>query len=372
MVMQIELLASRYDLCRASGLVNQRVFDTIIIGGGPAGSAAALHLAYHKRSVLVLDRGTSPMYFHTNSIMNFPAPQTYSEGRVLLQQLQGVAKAAGAEYRSANVIEVSGSYPRFVIRTAPSYRTKDKSEYIAKTLIFSTGTSRKHPKVNGFWRKWLPVANVGNGAFYCPDCEAPLCKDKDVLVVNAGTVGSALHVANSLTRFAKRIRILMTEDAYRSYAEQDISMLDEAPFEWMHGRIKRIEFPVPGKLQRITLDSGDVIQTEVFFVAFVAEARSELAQSIGVEVDERGNIKTDHRGKTNVEGIWAAGDCRPITQQVAMATGTGNYAAIMINQFLGNKHESEEEFDHPEQRSALHVSAGEDKVREEDAENLQT
>jgi thioredoxin reductase (NADPH) len=354
-----------------SRLVHLRVFDTIIIGGGPAGCAAALHLAYHKRSVLVLDRGTSPMYFHTNSIMNFPAPQTYSEGRVLLHQLQGVAKSAGAEFRVANVIDVSGSYRKFVVKTAPSYRTKDKSEYVAKTLLFATGTSRKHPKVDGRWRKWLPVANVGNGAFYCPDCEAPLCRDKDVLVVNAGTVGSALHVANSLTRFAKRIRILMTDDAYRSYSDQDLSMLDQAPFEWMHGRVKKIEFPVPGKLQRITLDSGEVIQAEVFFVAFVAEARSELAQSIGVEVDQRGNINTDHRGKTNVEGIWAAGDCRPITQQIAVATGTGNYAALMINQFLGNDHESEQMFDHPEQRSALHVDAGEDEVREEDSESLQ-
>jgi thioredoxin reductase (NADPH) len=353
-----------------SCLVHQRVFDTIIIGGGPAGCAAALHLAYHKRSVLVLDRGTSPMYFHTNSIMNFPAPQTYSEGRVLLHQLQGVAKTAGAEFRVANVTDVSGSYPKFVVKTSPSYRTKDKSEYVAKTLLFATGTSRKHPNVDGRWRKWLPVANVGNGAFYCPDCEAPLCKDKDVLVVNAGTVGSALHVANSLSRFARRIRILMTEDAYRPYEEQNLSLLDQSPFEWLHGRIKKIEFPVPGKLQRIALESGEAIQTEVFFVAFVAEPRSEIAQPLGVEVDDRGNIKTDHRGKTNVEGIWAAGDCRPITQQVAMATGTGNYAAVMMNQFLGNEHETGQTFDHPEQRSAIHISSGHDELREEDAEKM--
>jgi len=135
------------------------------------------------------------MHFHTNTIMNFASGEPYNEGRPLLRQLQGVARSAGAEFKEADVVEVSGRYPHFVLKTDKSYRTKDKSEYHAKTLLFATGTSRKHPKVDGRWRGWLPVANLGNAAFYCPDCEAPLCKDKDVLVVNAGSVGSALHIA---------------------------------------------------------------------------------------------------------------------------------------------------------------------------------
>lgn len=355
MVMCIGLLVARIRHLEAVSVTNTKIFDTIIIGGGPAGCAAALHLAYHKRSVLVLDRGTSPMHFHTNTIMNFPSSATYTEGRTLLRQMQGVAKSAGAVFKEAGVVDVCGEYPSFEIKTAPSYRTKDKSTYYAKTLIFATGTSRKHPKVDGMWRKWLPVANVGNGAYYCPDCEAPLCKDKDVLIVNAGTVGSALHVANSLTRFTKKVRILMTEDSYTPFEDQDLKKLEEAPFKWLQGKIKEIDFPVPGKLQTITLESGKKLKTEVFFVAFVAKARTELAQMIGVDVDTRGNILTDHRGKTNIEGVWAAGDCRPITQQIAMATGTGNYAALMVNQFLGNDYEQEEIFDHPECRYALHM-----------------
>ena len=190
-----------------------KIYDAIIIGAGPAGVSAALHLAYHERSVLVLDRGTSPMHFHTNSILNFSG-SVYHEGRSLLRNLQGEARAAGAEFKAADVVEISGSYPKFKLKTAPSYRTKDESEYYAKILLIATGTARKHPKVSGQWRKWLPVANVGNGSFYCPDCEAPLCKDKEVLVVNVGTVGSALHVANSVSRFTDKVKILMTEDAY--------------------------------------------------------------------------------------------------------------------------------------------------------------
>jgi thioredoxin reductase (NADPH) len=331
-----------------------KMYDTIIIGGGPAGVSGALHLAYHERRVLVLDRGTSPMHFHTNSILNFSG-SVYHEGRSLLRNLQGEARAAGADFKAADVVEISGRYPKFKVKTEPSYRTADKSEYHAKTLLIATGTSRKHPKVNGQWRGWLPVANVGNGAFYCPDCEAPLCKDKEVLVVNAGTVGSALHVANALTRFTDKIRILMTEDAYAPFEHQDLLKLENSSYEWTSGKIKSIDFPRPGVVQSVTLTDGRRIKANVFFVAYVDISRSELAQQIGVTVDGKGNIVTDHRGKTNIEGVWAAGDVRAITQQVAMAVGTGNYAALMINQFLGNDYEQGEQFDHPDHRRALHI-----------------
>ncbi len=334
---------------------SDKVYDAIIIGGGPAGSAAAIHLSYQHRSVLVLDRGTSPMHYHTNTIKNFPHGPGYTEGRTLIRQLQAQAILEGATYKEADAVEITGKYPEFVVRTEPSYRTKDKSEYRGKLLLFATGTARKHPKVDGMWRKWLPVANVGNGAFYCPDCEAPLCKNKSVLVVNTGTIGSTLHVANAVSRFTKNVKILMTEDAYIPYEEQDTRKLDTSPFEWMHGKIKSIDYLLPGTVQSVTLEDETKIKANVFFVAFVATARSELAQSIGVKVDKRGNIITDHRGKTNIEGVWAAGDCRPITQQVAMATGTGNYAAIMMNQFLGNEYEKEELFDHPDVRGVTHM-----------------
>lgn len=332
-------------------------YDATIIGGGPSGCSAALHLAYHKRRVLVLDRGTSPMHFHVNSIMNYATGDTYHEGRSLLRNMQGAARAAGADFVAADAVELSGRYPVFKVRTAPSYRTRNKTEYKTKLVLIATGTARKHPQVDGKWRSWLPAANAGNAAFYCPDCEAPLCKDKNVLVVNSGTVGSALHVANSLSRFTEtaKIRILMTDDAYVPIEDQDLSKLDDSPYEWTRGKIRSVEFPRIGVVQSVTLEDGQRLKTNVFFVAFVDEPRSDIAQQIGVEVDKRGNILTDHRGKTNIAGVWAAGDVRAITQQVAMAAGTGNYAGLMMNQFLGNEREKEMQFDHPDYRRALHI-----------------
>jgi thioredoxin reductase len=139
------------------------------------------------------------------------------------------------------------------------------------------------------------------------------------------------------------------------FENNDFSKLDNSPFKWTSGKIKSIAFPRPGVVQSVTLEDGRKLKANVFFVSFVDRVRSELAQQIGVGVDKKGNILTDHRGKTNIEGVWAAGDVRPITQQVAMAVGTGNYAALMMNQFLGNDYEQGEEFDHPDYRRALHI-----------------
>jgi thioredoxin reductase len=126
----------------------------------------------------------------------------------------------------------------------------------------------------------------------------------------------------------------MTEDSYMPFKEEDQTVLDESGFEWMSGLIDRIEADTPGEGQRLITTTGEVFECNHFFVAWVAIPRSEVAVKMGVKVDQKGNIITDHRGKTNVEGVWAAGDIRPITQSVAMAVGTGNYAGIMIDHFL--------------------------------------
>lgn len=157
---------------------------------------------------------------------------------------------------------------------------------------------------------------------------------KDVLVVNAGTVNSALHVARQIGPFASRVRIFMTDDAYSPFIDEYREILDESEFEWSNGVIERVIVQEPGEHQQLVTTRGEVFECNHFFVALIAIPRSELAVKIGVEVDNRGNIITDHRGKTSVEGVWAAGDVRPITQSIAMAVGTGNYAGIMINQFL--------------------------------------
>ncbi len=271
------------------------------------------------------------MYFYSNPIHNFPCGAPFIEGHKLLQMVQNETKELGAKYIIANVIKVEGKCPEFQIWAESPNGVK---EYKAKTLLFATGTARKHPRVDGEWRKWLPYAGKNNISFYCVNCEAPETSSKNVLIVNSGTVGSALHTARSIYRFTQQIRIFMTEDSYIPFTETDKQILNQSEFEWSSGIIERINIEVPGQLESLFTTDGRRLDCQHFFVSYVAIPRSDLAAHLGVTRTLSDCIITDHRGRTNVDGVWAAGDVRAITQQVAMAVGTGNYAGVMINQFL--------------------------------------
>ncbi len=313
---------------------SQEIFDSLIIGAGPAGLSAALHLGFQRRKVVVVDRRSSPMYFYTNPVNNYPGVKPNCSGVQILKKIQGEVSEYGIPIQSGNVISIQGKCPDFEVEVLPKRRTAPPTMFKAKTLVFATGTARMHPCVKGDWRRWLRYAGKQNISFYCPECESPLTTGKDIIVVNTGTVNSALYIANRVKPFAKRIRIFMTEDSYMPFKEEDKDILDRSRFEWTSGLIERIEAATPGENQRLITTTEQVFECNHFFVAWVAIPRSELAVKMGVEVDQKGNIITDHRGKTNVEGVWAAGDIRPITQSVAMAVGTGNYAGVMIDHFL--------------------------------------
>ncbi len=326
-------------------------YDTLIVGGGPAGISAALHLAFHQRKVIVFDRATSPMNFYTNPVHNYPGVKPLTVGVSILRKMKAEVREVGATIATGDVIGVEGDCPEFEVHVKPATDGKMGTTIKTKTLVFATGVARKHPRVNGDWRRWLPFAGKHRISYYCPDCEAPLTIGKDIVVVNAGTANSAVHVARQIQPFAKRVRIFMTEDAYFPFTIEHRKMLEESKFEWSSGLIERVVVDKPGEQQQLVTTRGEVFECNHFFVAFVAVPRNELAVKIGVEVDKRGNIITDHRGKTNVEGVWAAGDVRPITQSIAMAVGTGNYAGTMINQFLFQPNVPESERDHPNIRS---------------------
>lgn len=301
------------------------LYDTLIVGGGPAGLTAALHLAWHERKVLVIDRVTGPLFFTLEQLWNVPGMPAV-RGSEIQKRLKAQAEEMGAEIVRGSVVKVEGQEGGFLL-------TGEKGEqWHGRTLLLATGVARYHPLVDGSHAPCFHYAGKGN-LYYCADCEAPELRNKDTIVIGVGSAESAAGTAVGLSRYTDRLRVLATADT--DLSERHAAKLSEKGIPMIPGTIKRL-IGEKRQLQGLELQDGTVLTAEAFFVSSPARGRTDLAQQLGVEIAPTGHHAQpkSQRGDTNVPGVWIAGDLRPMTQQVAVAMGTGNIAAVMIDQHL--------------------------------------
>ncbi|MBN1351138.1 NAD(P)/FAD-dependent oxidoreductase [candidate division KSB1 bacterium] len=310
------------------------IFDTLIIGGGPAGLSAAKHLAFHRLCVLLVDRKTGALNFLHNPVHNYLGSPSSQTGQALLRQFQGEAVAMGAQISYENIIRIEGTYPEFLVTAQSLKPDQPPRQYKAKTILLATGVSIFHPKINGNWEEWLPIASAARVCYYCADCEGPFVIQKKILVIGVGTVNNAIQTAKFLRHYASEILLFMTQDGFIPLPPDYQKTLDASGFRWFSGYIKSAKIVSPGNRQLITDDADRQHACNAFFISTIRQPRTELARSIGIHLNEHGAIITDETGQTNIEGIWAAGDVRAIARQIAVAAGTGNWAALMIHRKL--------------------------------------
>lgn len=305
-----------------------RLYDTLIVGGGPAGLTAALHLAWHGRKTLVLDRVTGPLFFTLEQLYNVPGMPAV-RGIEIQKRLNAQAEEMGAEIRRASVVKAEGSEGDFLLTA------EGGEQWRGRTVLLATGVSRYHPLVDGDFTPCFHFAGKGN-LFYCTDCEAPEIRDKDTIVIAVGGADSAAGMALGLSRYTDRLRILAT--AGTDLPERHNEKLREKGIALIPGQIKRLIGGTDEKrhLSGLELQDGSILTADAFFVSSPVRGRTDLAQQLGVEMAATGYHAQpkSQRGDTNVPGVWIAGDLRPMTQQVAVAMGTGNIAAVMIDQHL--------------------------------------
>ena len=305
-------------------------WDCAIVGGGPSGLTAATHLAWHNRRVLVLDRRTGPLFFTLEALFNVPG-LAQTRGIDIQKQLLQQALDLGAEHCRANVESASGAIGDFVL-------TLDHGEVVhATTLLLATGVARYHPTVDGDHRPCFKYAGKGN-LYYCPDCEAPEIRDKDTVVIATASAESGAGMALGLSTYASRTRLLLTGDPAshsQEITDRRTQQLGDRGIEVLRGQLAEL-IGERSQLHSLRLKDDTIVSAEKYFVSSPAVGRTDLAQELGVEIAQTGNHAQpkSQRGDTNVAGVWIAGDLRPQTQQVAVAMGTGNIAAVMIDQYL--------------------------------------
>ncbi len=300
------------------------MYDTIIIGAGPAGMTAALYAARSNLKVALLERGIpGGQMNNTADIENYPGYANIS-GPELAEKMFEPLENLGVEHLFGLVekIEDRGDFKEII--------TEDE-HFEAKTVIIASGANHRHLGVPG------EEDYNSRGVSYCAVCDGAFFRDEDLLVVGGGD--SAVEEAIFLTRFAKSVTIVHRRDELRAqkvlqdraFANEKIRFVWDSVVESIHGDERK----VTGVTFK-NVKTGETSQADFggIFIYVGLDPVSEFAVDLGI-TDEAGWILTDHQMKTSVAGIYAVGDVRQKDlRQITTAVGDGAIASQEAYKYL--------------------------------------
>ncbi|OGH06982.1 MAG: thioredoxin-disulfide reductase [Candidatus Levybacteria bacterium RBG_16_35_11] len=302
------------------------MYDVLILGGGPAGMTAAIYASRAKlKTLVVAGENWGGQLMTTSLVENFPGFPEGIHGPELMERIKKQAEKFGAEFIYQNFKESDFSKSPFKI-------TAGDKIFEAKTVIIAMGASAKWLKVPGEAEK------IGRGVSGCAPCDGPFFKEKDIIVAGGGDC--AMEEAIILTRFAKSVTIIHRRDTFKA----SIHMLNRAKSD------PKIKFIVNKQITKIlgqekvegveVKDSitGEIsqIKTEGIFVAIGHHPNT--AGLKGIEFDDQGYVKAEDHIKTNISGVFVAGDIHDcLYQQAITAAGYGCMAALKVEEWLLEK-----------------------------------
>ena len=308
----------------------ENLYDVIIVGGGPAGLTAALYLARAKYRVLVLEKEQfGGQISITHEVVNYPGIAKTS-GKALTDTIQKQAEGFGAEFMLAEATGFDLSGDIKAVRT-------NRGDYRCFGVLLATGA---HPRTVGFKGE---EEHKGRGVAYCATCDGEFFTGKEIFVVGGGYAAAEESVF--LTKFARHVTILIRKDDFScaaSVADQaknheKITVLTNTVMEEVSGEnglnYARYKNTATGEVTEYK-------STESFGVfVFVGYAPATEALKDLVELNEQGYIVTDAAQKTNVDGVYAAGDvCIKPLRQVVTATSDGALAATELEKYVAAIH----------------------------------
>ncbi len=300
-------------------------FDVAIIGAGPAGLTAAIYSTrYGLKTVVFEDPSRISQLAIAPFIENYPGYE--GTGLDLISKMKDQANKFGAEHKLEKVEDVGRDGDLFVIKT-------DSGEYKAKAVIIATGGKHRELGIQG------EKEFVGRGVSYCAVCDGFFFRGKKVAVVGGGN--TALADAIYLKDLGCDVVVIHRRDKFRADQALQKQFFDRnIPVIW-DSVVERIEGK--GKVERIIIrnvKTGETKEMEVdgVFIAIGIQPQTEIASKLGVEMDSYGYIKVDKRQATNVDGVFAAGDCcdNPL-KQVITACGDGAVAAHSAYEYITNR-----------------------------------
>jgi thioredoxin reductase (NADPH) len=303
--------------------------DILIMGAGPAGLAAAIYAARAKMNVVVIDEGVpGGQAAATYHIANYPGTPGVVEGKALVQNMKDQAESFGAvidDLKEVFEVDLTGKIKH--VRTEDTF-------YTAKAVIVASGS---RPRV-------LPAEDAeefkGRGVHYCATCDGAMYQDRKIIVVGGGT--SAMEEAIYLTRFASHVTIIHRSDKFRA-TSTDVELARSNPkIDIITNTIVK---KVNGQGHALTsvileqVNTGELTEfpTEGAFVYIGAEPLTQMYHE-QLDLDESQYVIASEDTKTNIDGVFVAGDVRTkAIRQVVTATSDGAVAGIMAERYVSGR-----------------------------------
>lgn len=298
----------------------------VIIGSGCAGLTAAIYAARANLKPIVID-GFEPggQLTLTTMVENFPGFPNGILGPELTEAMRKQAQHFGAEFRAGAVTSLDLKKRPFKIEAA-------KEQFEAETLIVAAGASARLLGLES--ERQL----IGHGVSTCATCDGYFFRDKEIGVVGGGD--TAMEEANFLTRFAKRVNVLHRRPEFRASkimldrarANDKIRFITPVVVEDVLDPSKQNVEAV--KLRHLDENKTSILPLDGLFIGIGHEPNTKIFRG-QLDMDDAGYLKTHHGSRTNVEGVFAAGDVQDkVYRQAVTAAGSGCMAAIDAERFL--------------------------------------
>lgn len=301
--------------------MNSETYDVIILGGGPAGLTAGLYTARHGLKTLILEgKQLGGKSWGPHRIENYPGFPEGITGTELMEKFVEQTNRFGADFRKETVIGLTVIGEQKMVQTRADV-------YEAKAVVIATGIQKKQLSVPG------EMEFKGRGVSYCAICDGPFFKDKIVAVVGSGK--EAVEDALKLTDVAKKIYSLPGSKGYNKDIEELHYLLRHPKIEIIKGaNLKSIDGEMLVTHVNLEHESIDRLNLDGVFIILEQVATTDLMKEAGLETDEGGCIIVDRYQKTNLDGVFAAGDCVCGGMQVITAAGEGGRAGLSVLRYL--------------------------------------
>lgn len=297
---------------------NNKIYDSIIIGAGPAGLSAAIYLKRANIDVLVIEKGAFGGKVNYTAVIDNYLGAEKAFGPDLAFKFYNHAIENDVEIVSDDIINVTKKDQLFVIQS-------DDEEYLAKTIIVASGTTDKK----------LDLVNANkfehHGISYCAVCDGPLYKNKDVAVLGGGN--SALEEALYLTNITSKVYLIHRRNEFRG-DKKVIEQIENNPKIILKLSLNIEELIGDKSLEQIKLNNGEVINVSALF-PYIGQIPNTQFLSFKNLCNENGYIIVNNNMDTNVPGLFAAGDVtNQKLKQVVTATSDGAIAATSVIEYL--------------------------------------